>query len=293
MKNQTKQVITIAVIILIAMSLISCGSDSKTKPKLTGTVNINGIMEVGEEVTISITDSNGTAEKFTYQWTRTPDGGIALDITDAKGQHYIITEADIGHTLGAIVSNEDTTGTISGTSAEKVAEPFIEPGCECEDKEHLGIGEDCCDKDDCECTYKVYSTLANGVKVYRKGTFEEGKVEDIAGRAVTTYANLDPDRKETFTANITEIHIVEGNHNQTVRRGTIMELGVDIAQTRLQSRFEGVLEIPQVEVAKIKAIKPFEFAKALGSKKSKVAKKFDNFKKNLHVSVANDALPPS
>ena len=91
----------------------------KTKPTLTGSVNISGTMEVGETLTANITDSNGTAGKFTYKWTRTPNGGEALEITGANGATYVIAESDLEHTLGAIIENEDTQGKISGMSASK------------------------------------------------------------------------------------------------------------------------------------------------------------------------------
>jgi len=184
MNKRLKQIVTIAAVKLLAASLISCGgngNDPKTpeKEKLTGTVKILAeLMEVGKTATVDITNSNGTADKFTYQWTRKADGGIALEIEDATGKTYTITETDIGHTLGAIVSNADTKDTIFGEAAEKVIEPAKE--CKCEDKAHLGVGESCdCEADEglCECTLKVYGTLANGVKVYRKGEFEAGKVE--------------------------------------------------------------------------------------------------------------------
>jgi len=55
--------------------------------------------------------------------------------------------------------------TDNGTTTEKV--------CECEDKEHLGIGEDCCKTKDCTCELKVYGSFTdnsgNIVPIYRKG----------------------------------------------------------------------------------------------------------------------------
>jgi len=134
MKNKmtVKQRLALALLIfggttVVATILAAC-KDKPDEPKqLTGNVNINGIMEIGEEVTANIANSNGTDGKFTYQWTRTQDGGQVLEITDANGERYTITEADVDHTLGAIIGNEDTLGTISGTAASKVSQPIIEP----------------------------------------------------------------------------------------------------------------------------------------------------------------------
>jgi hypothetical protein len=128
MKNETKKKIkkgaaTLATLPFFIAGAVNCGGDNgkdPDKPKpLTGTVNISGILEVGKEATIEIADSNGTAEKFTYQWTR-KNGGIALEIEDATGKSYTITEGDIGHYLGAIVKNADTIDSIFGEAKSKV-----------------------------------------------------------------------------------------------------------------------------------------------------------------------------
>jgi hypothetical protein len=135
-------------------------------------------------------------------------------------------------------------GNNCGCKFEAVAVPV----CECEDKEHLGIGEVCCGFDDCECTLKVYGILANGVKIFRKGDIEEAKVEAIAEVAVTAYAGLDTVSKGIFDPNITEIHIVPGDHAVMLRRGTILELGVDTNPLIVQFRFGNILDVPQAGV---------------------------------------------
>jgi len=114
--NHKVFVALMAVFLLLAAA---CNQD-QTPPELTGTVNISGTMKVGEEVTANITGSNGTDGKFTYQWTRTPEGGTALEITGANGQRFVITEDEVDHTLGVIMGNADTIGTRTGTAAEKV-----------------------------------------------------------------------------------------------------------------------------------------------------------------------------
>lgn len=130
MTQAQKRGVAIACLIFGAANLLSLfGCKDKVgddDPKLTGKVNIDGIVKVGETLTANITDSNGAPGKFSYEWTRTPEGGVALKITDATGQQYTITEADVGHTLGAIVSNQGTTGTISGATTQKVPELVVE-----------------------------------------------------------------------------------------------------------------------------------------------------------------------
>jgi hypothetical protein len=103
--------------------LAAACNQEQTPPELTGTVNISGTMKVGEEVTAVPVDSNGTPGKFRYQWTRIPDGGTALEIYGANGATYVIAEADVDHTLGAILTNDDTIGPIFGESSAKVEIP--------------------------------------------------------------------------------------------------------------------------------------------------------------------------
>ena len=121
MKN-LKHYISIGLMFFLFLSFFGCGDDNSQKT-LTGNVNISGEMKVGEEVTANITGSNGTDGKFTYQWTRTSEGGTALEITGANGQRFVITEDEVDHTLGVIMGNADTIGTRTGTAAEKVAIP--------------------------------------------------------------------------------------------------------------------------------------------------------------------------
>jgi len=120
--NKLYGLIAIVAIINFGFVLTACkdGNGNEQPKPLTGTVNIDGTMEVGETATIIVTGSNGAPEKFTYQWVRTADGENAVSITGANGETYVITEADVDHTLGAIVSNEDTTGTITGNATAKV-----------------------------------------------------------------------------------------------------------------------------------------------------------------------------
>jgi len=54
----------------------------------------------------------------------------------------------------------------SPSDTPPIPEPEI---CECTDKEHLGIGETCCETDDCTCTLKEYGKIGGTVPVYRAG----------------------------------------------------------------------------------------------------------------------------
>jgi hypothetical protein len=84
----------------------------------------------------------------------------------------------------------------------------IPPVCECEVKEHLGIGEVCgCGFDDCECTLKVYGTLANGVKIFRSGELSDAEMDIAVANAIAAYADLTPLQKTQLEGKIDEIHI--------------------------------------------------------------------------------------
>jgi hypothetical protein len=133
MKKKSTAFLGIAAILIVAMfTMTACddgsggstGGNDTTAPTLTGNVKINGTMEVGQDATAVVENSNGTAGKFTYQWTKTDNGG-SLTITDKTGATYTITEADVGHKLGVDVENTDTTGKISSPLTNKVV--FGEP----------------------------------------------------------------------------------------------------------------------------------------------------------------------
>jgi hypothetical protein len=89
---------------------------SAQKPTLTGSVTIDGIPKVNEELTATINSTNGTTGKFTYKWTRSSDTNVILTITEqGTTSKYTITDEDIDCTLGVIVSNEGTNGIAKQT----------------------------------------------------------------------------------------------------------------------------------------------------------------------------------
>jgi len=125
MKNWKQSIVGIAAIIAIAFIACDNGNNNE-KPILKGSVSIDGIMEVDREAKAVIANSNGTNGKFTYQWTKSPDGvNNIVEITDADGETYLITQGDVNHMLGVVVSNEDEAGTIKGGASAAVAEPTI------------------------------------------------------------------------------------------------------------------------------------------------------------------------
>lgn len=92
--------------------------------RLTGTVSIEGTLQVGETLRANVENSNGT--DFTYQWLA--DGE---EIGEAVSDTYVLTEAEIGKEISVSVRDRDKNllASLQGTREEKVAgiEPEPEP----------------------------------------------------------------------------------------------------------------------------------------------------------------------
>jgi len=71
----------------------------------------------------TLTASNGTwtgaqPQTYTYQWRRCDaNGGSCADISGATKQTYVLTTADIGHTMRVVVTAHNSLGDASATSA--------------------------------------------------------------------------------------------------------------------------------------------------------------------------------
>jgi len=266
---------------------------SGTVPAPTLTVTLTGDEEglYANETTMTMTATpgnlaDGFEPEISYSWKTgsEPIQGETSTTLAVTGDH-------VGNTItGTAWLTDYPAATQSKTTEKAVIEPAKE--CKCEDKAHLGVGENCdCEADEglCECTLKVYGTLANGVKVYRKGEFEAGKVEAITTIAVNTYSNdLTGPQKASFDDSITEIHIVLGNHNQMLRRGTILELGVDTTAARVRANFQAAEQIPQevaqAQVAPGKMMPEVMWAKLKGNSLNAFVK-VNNFKKGMERNV--------
>jgi len=143
MKNvQFAAIVAVIGIMAVFAACDNGGNSSPEKKPLTGSVVIDGVAKQGETVTANVTGSNGTADKFTYQWTKTPEGQTAINITGADGKTYTITSDEVGFDLGVIVSNEDTLGTISAP-LKKVAGPDPVPEIQAPETKNLTFGTGC------------------------------------------------------------------------------------------------------------------------------------------------------
>ncbi|MCL2762246.1 MAG: hypothetical protein FWD36_03435 [Treponema sp.] len=107
-------------------------------------------------------------------------------------------------------------------------EPAMDSKCECPEKGHLGIGEDCCDAKNCNCALKVYGTITdlndNVIKFYRDGEIKVGEMEAIITRVkLVYYEGMGSIQKTNFFNKITEIHVKPTNGMS--KNGSIFTIG--------------------------------------------------------------------
>ena len=113
MKTWKQGIFGILAIFALAFTACDDGNDKddNKKPPLTGNVVIDGTVTVGEKLTANIDNLNGTANKYTFQWTR--DGELNI-IAGKTSETYTVTDDDVGLKLGVIVTNQDTDGSKFG-----------------------------------------------------------------------------------------------------------------------------------------------------------------------------------
>lgn len=93
------------------------------KPAISGTVQVGQTLTVG---TSGISDANGmTTPGFTYQWVKTI-AGTDTDISGATGSTYVLTKADLAHTIKVRVGFTDDGGyseTVTSDATNLVNRP--------------------------------------------------------------------------------------------------------------------------------------------------------------------------
>ena len=85
-----------------------------------------------------------------------------------------------------------TLGTPMFLARCKIGEPVITKlTCECETKDHLGVGEKCCDYKDCTCELKVYGSFTddsdNIIPIYRNGNVTEAQMATAVTNVIEAY----------------------------------------------------------------------------------------------------------
>jgi len=99
MKNTVKLIGIFALVVLIGFCFGACDeAKSKNSDTLSGTVNIDGIAQVGEILTANTTKLGDSGEIW-YQWNR---NGITLD--NEENKTYTVRKADVGSTITVTVT---------------------------------------------------------------------------------------------------------------------------------------------------------------------------------------------
>jgi len=123
---------------------------------------------------------------------------------------------------------------------------ITDASCECEDLDHLGIGEKCCYTMDCTCTPKVYGEISDDIDMQPLWTFpiyRQGAVNDMTAavaKAVEAFGGLDEMNRAALYGNIKEVRIIPGNTaSRSVENGKfVIELGEDNAAFLMRNWFQ-------------------------------------------------------
>jgi hypothetical protein len=136
-------------------------------PVVTGRPTISGDAIVGESLTASKGQWNGSPTSFGYQWLRCDqNGAFCFAIDGATGSSYGVRTADIYETLRVAVSAKNANGVTSSTSdASPVVQP-IAPQTVAGNKRP---------------TLKIRSLLVRGSRVYARFTVcdDSGRISVI------------------------------------------------------------------------------------------------------------------
>jgi len=124
--------------------------------------------------------------------------------------------------------------------------------CDCEPKDHLGVGDNCnCGADTHDCTVKVYGTITclNGkvIKIHRQGSVSDAQAIAAAANIIAAYNDLDTGGKLDIPDKIDEIRIINNTFsykndggklilsiNFSAPGGDILDILYDIADGYIQ-----------------------------------------------------------
>ena len=93
-------------------------------PAKTSDPAITGTAAIGQQLTVTPATFTGSAATVTHQWQSCDaSGGNCIAIGGATGATYIVTAADVGHTIRVVDTATNGAGTASGTSAATAVVP--------------------------------------------------------------------------------------------------------------------------------------------------------------------------
>ena len=94
----------------------SHAASSVTKPVNTALPTITGTAAVGSRVTATRGTWTQKPTTYTYGWSRCDSDGACAGIVGATAKSYVVTTADVGHTLRVTVTAHNSAGSTAITS---------------------------------------------------------------------------------------------------------------------------------------------------------------------------------
>ena len=91
-------------------------ASSVTKPVNTALPTITGTAAVGSRVTATRGTWTQKPTSYTYGWSRCDSDGACAGIVGATAKSYVVTTADVGHTLRVTVTAHNSAGSAAITS---------------------------------------------------------------------------------------------------------------------------------------------------------------------------------
>lgn len=91
-------------------------ASSVTKPVNTALPTITGSAEVGMRVTATRGTWTQKPSSYNYGWNRCDPDGACAGIVGATAKSYVVTSADVGHTLRVTVTARNSAGSTAITS---------------------------------------------------------------------------------------------------------------------------------------------------------------------------------
>jgi len=112
MKNLVKSLGFIAIMAIIGLTFLTCSEPDGNV--LSGTVNIEGIAQVGQNLTANTTNLGGSGI-ITFQWMR---GGNT--VIGTNNSTYLIQSSDVGSRISITVTRSDNSGSVTSVSTAVV-----------------------------------------------------------------------------------------------------------------------------------------------------------------------------
>jgi hypothetical protein len=100
----------------IALSLVVVASAFAAAPTNTTPPAVTGTAKVGQTLTVSNGTWTGSPTNYSYRWQRCTSSTSCTTISDANANTYVVRNADVGHTLRAVVSASNADGLSTANS---------------------------------------------------------------------------------------------------------------------------------------------------------------------------------